>query len=108
MTREPNYVAAGLQACLSGSVAALALTATASIFAQEPIPQARVSGGCPVESRAFYECATAKAKTFKPARTADDHPDLQGYWRSRNNGIAYDVEPGPGSFAVPPTFGEII
>jgi len=104
-------VAAGLQTrLLVGlfSAAALTLAVASQPRAQEPIPQPRTSGGCPVESRAFYECATAKATAFTPSRTPDGRPDFQGYWRSRNNGIAYDVEPGPGSFAVPPTLGEII
>jgi len=104
-----RQVAAGLQIFFIGRVVALAvLVAAAHLRAEEPIPQPRTSGGCPVESRAFYECAMAQAKTFKVPRTAEGRPDFQGFWRSRNNGIAYDVEPGPGSFSVPPTAGEII
>jgi hypothetical protein len=73
-----------------------------------PLRLPPLSGGCPTESIAFHACATAKAKSFTPPRTKDGRPNLQGYWRSRNNGIAYDIEPGAGSFAVPATFGEIV
>jgi len=87
----------------------LAILQAAHVFGQAtPLRLPPTSGGCPTESIAFHACATAKAKGFAPPRTRDGKPNLQGYWRSRNNGIAYDVEPGSGSFAVPATFGEII
>ncbi len=72
------------------------------------IRRAEESGGCPTESIAFQACAREKAAAFEPPRTAEGLPDLSGYWRSRNNGIAYDVEPSEGSFSVPPTGGEIV
>jgi hypothetical protein len=93
-----------MQTLLTTALMLLPLAAAA----QTPIARPAQSGGCPTESIAFHACAVAKAKTFTPPRTADGKPDFQGYWRSRNNGIAYDVEPGEGSFAVPPTGGEII
>jgi hypothetical protein len=70
--------------------------------------RAAVSGGCPTESIAFQACAREKASAFEPPRTAEGVPNLQGYWRSRNNGIAYNVEPSDGGFSVPPTGGEIV
>lgn len=93
---------------LAVAVGALALQPVLLSGQATPIRVERQSGGCPTESIAFHACATAKAKAFSPPRLRDGTPNLQGYWRSRNNGIAYDVEPGPGSFAVPATFGEII
>ena len=39
------------------------------------------AAGCPDESALFHPCALAKAKTFRPLRTPDDTPDMQGLWR---------------------------
>jgi hypothetical protein len=87
----------------------IVVVASPLLFGQAtPLRVPQTSGGCPTESIAFYACATAKAKTFRPPRTKDGRPNFQGYWRSRNNGIAYDIEPNPASFSVPQTFGEII
>jgi len=36
------------------------------------------AAGCPDESALFHPCALAKAKTFRPLRTPDDKPDMQG------------------------------
>src|SRR5258705_13129304 len=38
------------------------------------------SGGCSEEPAQFHRCAMAKAKAFKPPRTPDGNPDLQGFW----------------------------
>jgi hypothetical protein len=86
----------------------LAVMLLPSASAQTPIARPAQSGGCPTEAIAFYTCALAKAKAFTPQRTPEGTPDFRGYWRSRNNGIAYDVEPSQGSFAVPPTGGDIV
>jgi hypothetical protein len=91
------------------SVLSIVVFASPLLFGQAtPLRLPQTSGGCPTESLAFYACATAKAKTFTPPRTKEGRPNFQGYWRSRNNGIAYDVEPNPASFSVPQTFGEIV
>jgi hypothetical protein len=37
--------------------------------------------GCPDEPALFHPCALAKAKAFRPLRTPDDRPDMQGMWR---------------------------
>src|SRR5215207_9646844 len=37
-------------------------------------------GGCPEEPSAYHACAIAKAKTYKPPRTGDGHPDFRGFW----------------------------
>jgi hypothetical protein len=39
------------------------------------------AAGCPDESALFHPCALAKAKGFRPLRTSDDRPDMQGMWR---------------------------
>jgi hypothetical protein len=94
---------------LRAGLAAMAAAVPVLLAAQAtPLRLAPTSGGCPTESIAFYTCATSKAKAFNPPRTKDGRPNMSGYWRSRNNGIAYDVEPGKGNFAVPETFGEIV
>jgi len=52
--------------------------------------------GCPDEPAKFRPCAIEKAKTFKPPRTPDGKPDLQGYWAP---GIqAFDIETHPQTF----------
>ena len=104
MTPRPALLLTG--ALLTGA-AWLAPVAPASAQAS-PERRGAVSGGCPTESMAFQRCAREKARTFTPPRTAEGVPDVQGYWRSRNNGIAYNVEPAEGSFAVPRTGGEIV
>ncbi len=56
--------------------------ASASLAARGQAP--RTPSACPDDDPAvFHPCAIARAKTFDPPRTADGHPDLQGYWRHR-------------------------
>jgi len=38
------------------------------------------SGGCSEEPGQFHRCAMDKAKAFKPPRTPDGNPNLQGFW----------------------------
>jgi hypothetical protein len=49
---------------------------------------AQAQQGCPAEAALFHPCALARAKTFRPPRTRDGKPDLQGFWR----GPAYGTE----------------
>ncbi|HET8698431.1 MAG TPA: hypothetical protein VFO94_13140 [Gammaproteobacteria bacterium] len=63
---------------------------------------------CPLATAEFHPCALERAKTFKPPRTPDGKLDFRGYWRAQHNGAAYDVEPGPGGFAIPATKGIIV
>ena len=49
---------------------------------------------CPGESALFHPCALARAKTFKPPRTRDGKPDLQGFWRGQASGTE-DIEEHP-------------
>src|SRR5690606_27490413 len=63
---------------------------------------------CPLESTAFHACAREAMRTFEPPRLPDGRPDWRGYWRANHNGAAYDIEPGEGGFAIPPTEGIIV
>jgi hypothetical protein len=71
--------------------------------------QALVIGGCSLADVVeFHACASEKAKSFVPPRTSDDVPDFRGYWRSRNNNAAYNVEPAGATFGIPASGGHII
>jgi hypothetical protein len=63
---------------------------------------------CPLDADAFHACALEAMKTYEPPRTAEGVVDFGGYWRSQNNGGAYDIEPGEGGFAIPATPGVIV
>jgi hypothetical protein len=89
----------------------------ATVVAQRPAgedpsaapPQKVEVGGCELSDVSrFYTCASAKVKSYKPARTAENVPDLQGYWRSRNNNAAYNVEAAAATFGIPASSGHII
>ena len=88
-------------------LAALALLApvVAGQGGAPPVPQLE---GCPSDSVAFHRCALEKARAYDPPRTRDGKPDMGGYWLSRHNGAAYDIEPGEGGFAIPATAGVIV
>jgi hypothetical protein len=93
---------------LVGSAAFTAtLFASALAIGQEAavVPE---SAGCPFESSEFHPCALEKAESFVPPRMPNGRPSFQGYWRTQHNGAAYDIEPGPGSFAIPATTGVIV
>ena len=44
-------------------------------------PAASALPPCPDEPAKLHPCAIERAKTFRPPRTADGRPNLQGYWR---------------------------
>jgi hypothetical protein len=94
-----------------GAVAALLLSPAAG---QRPAgdlrpEQAVVIGGCELSDvLQFHACASAKAKAFRPPQTKENTPDFQGYWRSRNNNAAYNVEPAAATFGIPASGGHII
>ena len=48
----------------------------------------------PGESALFHPCALARATTFRPTRTVDGQPDLQGFWRGPASGTE-NVEEHP-------------
>jgi hypothetical protein len=50
------------------------------------LSKVHAQSGCPAEAALFHPCALAKAKTFRPARTLDGQPDLQGFWRGPASG----------------------
>jgi hypothetical protein len=71
--------------------------------------QAIVVGDCSLgDVIEFHSCASAKAGAFTPPQTAEGTPDFQGYWRSRNNNAAYNIEPAEGTFGIPASGGHII
>jgi hypothetical protein len=90
------------------AVAAVACALTPMLGAGQRAALPAEVGGCPADSVAFHQCAMQKARTFDPPRTPDGRPDMQGYWLSRHNGAAYDIEPGPGGFAIPASSGVIV
>jgi hypothetical protein len=71
--------------------------------------QAITIGGCSIEDAVeFHACAAGKAQAFTPPQTAEGTPDFQGYWRSRNNNAAYNIEPAEATFGIPASSGHII
>ena len=93
---------------------ALVLLAWRPVAGQRPAgdtspDQAVVVGGCSIEDVvAFHACASEKAQAFRAPRTDEGAPDFQGYWRSRNNNAAYNIEPAEASFGIPASGGHII
>ena len=105
--RHKGIVVGGLAA---GALALLLSPASGQRPAGDSSPApALIVGGCDLaDVTTFHACATTKAKGFTPPRTRENTPDLQGYWRSRNNNAAYNVEPAAATFGIPASGGHII
>ena len=87
-------------ALMKTTAAVLILLASAAASAQ--VPATGTAAGCPLEPVKFHACAQPKMKTFSPARTADGHPDLNGYWERaftsqdiEEHGDGLGVQAGP-------------
>jgi hypothetical protein len=80
---------------ISRLVMALAVAAfgTLAVSAQQAPGRApRQVAGCPSSPRAFYDCASAKIRTFDPPRMPDGKPNLQGMWESPMGGGLGGIE----------------
>jgi hypothetical protein len=69
---------------------------------------------CPGESSLFHPCALERATSYRPARTPDGRPDLQGFWRGPASGTENveehpmtDDDNGGKSLIVDPREGKI-
>jgi hypothetical protein len=83
------------------TLVAVAVCSLAGSAQQPPAPRApRLVGGCPSSPRAFYECASAKAKAFTPPRTPDGQPNLQGVWEAPMAGGLNNIEGRPAQRAA--------
>jgi len=67
---------------------ALVFATVASVGFLAPSSSAQAPAPCPGEASLFHPCALERAKSYRPARTADGQPDMQGFWR----GPAYGTE----------------
>lgn len=75
---------------------------------------AQAPAACPGESSLFHPCALQRAASYRPARTADGKPDLQGFWRGATSGTENieehpmtDDDDGGRSLIVDPPDGKI-
>jgi hypothetical protein len=96
------------------SIARVAIALVSAIGAASWLSSVQAQGGCPVESSLFHPCALARAKTFRPPRTLDDRPDLQGFWRGPASGTENieehpmtDDDNGGKSLIVEPADGRV-
>ena len=75
----------------AAGAAVLWLTLSHAAGQSGPAPDAR----CPEESALFHPCALARAKTFRPRRTPDSTPDIQGLWRGGPPAGTENIEEHP-------------
>jgi hypothetical protein len=75
---------------------------------------AQSPGACPAQPSLFHPCALTNAKAYRPARTPDGRPDLQGFWRGPASGTENveehpmtDDDNGGPSLIVDPVDGKI-
>lgn len=66
----------------------LVIATLAGVAMLAPSSSAQAPAPCPGEASLFHPCALERAKSYRPARTADGQPDMQGFWR----GPAYGTE----------------
>jgi hypothetical protein len=101
-----------------GSGLRLVVLAAGTLFGVTSLPEtpgAQSSPpGCPGESSLFHPCAIARAASYRPPRTPDGHPDLQGFWRGPASGTENveehpmtDDDNGGRSLIVEPADGKI-
>ena len=93
------------------------ILAVASLLSAAPLSlavTAQAQAGCPTDSALFHPCALAKAKTYRPPRTVDGRPNLQGFWRGPASGTENveehpmtDDDNGGKSLIVEPADGKI-
>jgi hypothetical protein len=83
---------AGLHARLAIGMAAAAVCSVAVGAQQAPQRPPREVAGCPSGPRAFFDCASAKAKAFNPPRTPDGQPNMQGIWEAPMAGGLNNIE----------------
>lgn len=62
--------------------------------AARPPARSTAQPPCPDTPAAFHPCAIERAKSFRPPRTADGKPNLQGYWRGMT-AATEDIEEHP-------------
>ena len=65
------------------AIAIVAVTLTAQVIAARGAQVPASPSGCPGEPALFHPCALEKARTFRPPRTRDGRPNLQGFWRGQ-------------------------
>ena len=92
--------------CLAGTLSSVLLLSHA--------PGAQAPPGCPGEPALFHPCALSRAASYRPPRTADGMPDLQGFWRGPASGTENveehpmtDDDNGGKSLIVEPADGKI-
>ena len=67
-------------------------TRPAATQEQSPSPEKPPVAGCPRTSREFYRCAKPKALAFKPPRTSDGKPNMQGAWNASTTTGSQNIE----------------
>ena len=65
------------------AIAIVAVTLTAQVIAARGAQVPASPSGCPGEPALVHPCALEKARTFRPPRTRDGRPNLQGFWRGQ-------------------------
>jgi hypothetical protein len=88
----------------------IAFAGLATVGSLSHTVSAQAPSGCPGAPALFHTCAQAAAKTFRPPRTRDGRPNLQGFWRGPASGtenieehpMTDDDNGGPSLIVDPP------